>query len=173
LKAKTNQQPYLKPPLRSKSRVGSPIPELIAGGIYLFSVASQSAIKGTSLYNKSSDIARFRAGSILITQCFDESDEIAFKKLSEEWDLETGHFSITQQSIAHPKYLEIIGMRERALPFLISETLHGSPDWLPALRAIAGERRPIEGTTFQESVGAWRRWWSEKQSRYAGMDFAI
>jgi len=94
-----------------------------------------------------------------------------FKALAERWKNETGHFSLIQQSIAHPAYLEIIGMRDRALPFLMEQVDLRSAQWLPALRAIAGPSRPDEGDTLEEAFNAWTKWWQEKQIKYVRMDF--
>lgn len=101
------------------------------------------------------------------------TDAVRFQLLVNMWKSETGHYSLVQQKIIHPAYLEIIGMGEKALPFLINEIQRGSSHWFPALRAIAGSDRPRdEGDSFDEAVEVWTRWWSERHYRYARMDFA-
>ena len=94
------------------------------------------------------------------------------KDLAQQWKNETGHFSVIQQSISHPAYLEIAAMRDKALPFLMEQVELGSAQWLPALRAIAGPTRPDEGDSLEEAFNAWKQWWIEKQNWYAGVDFA-
>src|SRR5216683_6845220 len=48
-------------------------------------------------------------------------DEHKFKRLAEQWKLETGHLSFIRQKIAHLAFLEILVMGERAIPMLIKE----------------------------------------------------
>src|SRR2546423_2817844 len=73
---------------------------------------------------------------------FADSARQEFDLLARTWRRETGHYSLVQQKILHPAYLQIIGMGKNALPFLVKEIQQGSNHWFPALRAIAGSDRP-------------------------------
>ncbi len=101
-------------------------------------------------------------------------NEIKVQELANTWKCETGHFSIVQHSISHPAYLQIVGMSDKALPFLMKQVEQGSAQWLPALRAIAGDTKPDEGNTLADALNAWTQWWEAKQAAntYARMDFS-
>lgn len=97
-------------------------------------------------------------------------DQTRFERLSETWKRETGMFSVVQQKMIHPIYLEIIGMSWSAVPFLIQDMQKGAAHWFPALRAIAGDTKPDDSDagSFKEAVSIWSDWWRRKQ--YGAMD---
>ena len=90
------------------------------------------------------------------------ADEFTFKLLADTWRRETGHYSILQQKILHPAYQEIIGMGERALPFLIKELDSKPSHWFWALRSITRENPAQQATTPQDAVKAWKEWWENR-----------
>ena len=62
-----------------------------------------------------------------------------------------------------PAYLAIIGMGERAIPFLIAQLRSegDEPDqWFGALMAITGENptKPEDQGNFQKMAEAWIKW---------------
>ncbi len=91
------------------------------------------------------------------------SDELVFRFLADDWQRQTGHYSIVQQKVLHPAYQEIIGMGNRALPFLIKELDSKPSHWFWALRAIARENPAQHSDTPEEAAIAWREWWINKQ----------
>ena len=61
-----------------------------------------------------------------------------FITLAEQWREETAGYSITTPEIAHPAYLRIIGMGERALPWIFEQLAEHGDQWYVALHAITG-----------------------------------
>lgn len=80
-----------------------------------------------------------------------------FDALAEEWKRDMRTSSSTTEMAMHPAYQQIIGMGERALPFIFRE-LEGEPDhWFWALKAITGED-PVP-VSARGRIGAMRRAW--------------
>jgi hypothetical protein len=76
----------------------------------------------------------------LTTSCRVESETLQekFKRLLAEVREQSAHLSSIKAKVMVPQYLEIIGMGQPALPFILNE-LKERPSYLfPALRAITG-----------------------------------
>jgi hypothetical protein len=89
-------------------------------------------------------------------------DEITFQVLAGNWRRQTGHHSILEQKILHPYYQQIIGMGEKALPYLIKALDYKPSHWFWALRAITRENPAKDASTVDQAVQAWRDWWSNR-----------
>ena len=61
-----------------------------------------------------------------------------FITLAEQWREETAGYATTTPEIAHPAYLRIIGMGERALPWIFKQLAEHGDQWYVALHAITG-----------------------------------
>lgn len=70
--------------------------------------------------------------------------------------------------IAHPAYLEIIGMGPSALPFLLDELERAPNHWFAALMAVSGGQNPVEedeAGDLDKMTDAWMRWARENSYR--------
>lgn len=91
-------------------------------------------------------------------------DKIKFSRLTEEWHEETDMHSSTLKAIAHPAYLTIIAMGQKAIPLVLREMKRGPGHWFPAIKALteglrAKDEDPSKGcTTASEARAAWVRW---------------
>lgn len=91
---------------------------------------------------------------------------LRFQKLTAEWKKQRGAQSSVTETVVMPAYQEIIGMGDKAVPFLIAQLqLEGDqPDqWFWALRAITGENpvTPQEQGNFKKMAKAWIRWFEQ------------
>lgn len=70
-----------------------------------------------------------------------ERDLKRFHRLRVEWENETGHLSFLEQRIKHPAFLKIIGMGEKAIPYLINDLRQRKHRryWLFVLNQIVDE----------------------------------
>jgi hypothetical protein len=85
-----------------------------------------------------------------------QEDKERFYRLMEEWTKDTSHLSITFYKYAHPAYFGIVGMGEKALPFIF-QTI-GSGRWNHALQAITQVDIPPEIDTLEKSIKFWLDW---------------
>ena len=81
-----------------------------------------------------------------------------FAELVSRWRRETRHVSSLNRIVAHPAYLQIVGMGRCAVPLLLEELKEQPDHWLVALNAITGEDPAPDGATFKEAVEAWIKW---------------
>lgn len=88
----------------------------------------------------------------------DESLEVVFRTLSERWEEETWAVSSIKRKIAHPAYLQIIGMGAAALPFIFDDLRKRPALWFWALDAITREEVAPEVTSMRELRDAWMLW---------------
>ncbi len=93
-----------------------------------------------------------------------EEDQTRFHILVERWKQETAHHSNIAKRDLHPAYQEIIGMGERAIPFLLAELRREPDDWFWALHAITGANPvPAESRgNLPAMAEAWIQWGIEK-----------
>lgn len=86
-----------------------------------------------------------------------------FQQLADQWHTDTDDLSASSQIISHPAYLQIIGMGESAIPFILNDLRQRGGQWYAALRAITRES-PVP-PEMQGNVpwmkGAWLRWGHE------------
>lgn len=95
----------------------------------------------------------------------DDRSADSFRSLAKEWRRERDTKSSSIRAmISHPTYLRIVGMGERAIPFLLEE-LRSEPDhWFVALHAITGEN-PVPDESrgrLDEMSMAWVEWGEDK-----------
>jgi hypothetical protein len=94
-----------------------------------------------------------------------ETDQIKFERLANTWKHETGKLSLVQKKAMHPSYQKIIGMGNRALPFIFRELSQRRDDWIWALVAITGKDDiGSPDSTFDQAVDSWLTW--AKENRY-------
>lgn len=62
-----------------------------------------------------------------------------FQILAQEWKTSTAHLSSITEISIHPAYQRIIGMGEKAVPFILQEMADTPYHWFWALKAITGE----------------------------------
>jgi hypothetical protein len=92
-----------------------------------------------------------------------------FLALADDWlDSQSGKSRI---DYSHPSHLQIVGMGESALPFLMREVQMRSGHWFVALSSIAGASPvPIESrASFESASNAWINWGKERG--YGAMDY--
>lgn len=65
--------------------------------------------------------------------------EKKFLALTAVWRYDVGPASSVTQMVAHPAYLQIIGLGRAVLPYLFRELARQPDHWSPALAAITGE----------------------------------
>lgn len=83
-----------------------------------------------------------------------------FDALSRQWLDETAFLSSSSELIAHPAYLQIIGLGPPAIPFLL-QALDARPGlWFFALTAIAGNSpvAPEDAGNYDKMRAAWIDW---------------
>lgn len=90
----------------------------------------------------------------------DRDLELKFRRLADEWITETGLLSDPVQKFMHPAHLKIIGMGEKALPFILKEVEKMSGHWFVALDAISPVNPvpPQDETNLQQVAQAWIEW---------------
>lgn len=86
-------------------------------------------------------LKRFRIGFTHLLNQKDDSD--IFYQLFDKWKKETELLSSASQAALNPNYMRIIGLGERAIPFLLRELSLNPEHWFAALAAITGEN-PVE-----------------------------
>lgn len=93
--------------------------------------------------------------------------EETFYELAEQWRRETGFHSSPAMKFQHPLYLQIIGLGQAIIPFLLREVKKGSASWFVALRAITRLPRdkdpvtPDQAVSVKQMCEAWVRWGKE------------
>jgi len=96
-------------------------------------------------------------------ECCDElaaqKIEACFMKLADEWEQEVSNISSLTAIVAHPKYREIVDMKWRVVPFLISDLQRKRRFWLPALEEITGIQPfdPGDSGNTKRMIDAWVR----------------
>ncbi len=91
--------------------------------------------------------------------------ESEFANLVKVWKKATLHNSFIRQNIVHPAYLRIVGMGEKAIPFILQELKERpSASWFPALEAISGDNAAQSAKSIDEAVQSWLAW--GKQESY-------
>lgn len=83
-----------------------------------------------------------------------------FCSLVAQWREETFGQSLAAPGVLNPAYLRIIGMGERALPWLLDELEENGGQWYVALQSITGEDPvPEEDRGHRPKMrAAWREW---------------
>lgn len=97
------------------------------------------------------------------TRYLEDSElEQTFRRLADEWRNETIMYSLVLQKTAHPAYLRIIEMGEKAVPLILREIQERGGYWFVALSAISGEDPVRPGSDYEQAVQAWLRWGKDK-----------
>lgn len=83
-----------------------------------------------------------------------------FVRLAAQWQAETAGASVTRRIISHPAYLRIIGMGDRAVPWILDQLENGEAHWFEALHAITGAN-PVpdeDRGVYVKMAQAWLTW---------------
>jgi hypothetical protein len=91
--------------------------------------------------------------------------EDEFNTLATAWKIQTGHFSTTFHKVNNTNYLKIIGMGEKALPYILRDLEEAPEHWFVALNSIAKpEINPVNEEDFGDMTQmskAWVNWGRE------------
>lgn len=106
-------------------------------------------------------------GQIPVAETIYEVDvSIKFQKLVDQWSKDTLYMSSITARVAHPSYLEIIAMGEKAVPLILGELEKAPNYWFHALTAITKED-PIPKEAWGrlgEMTEVWLKWGRDKDS---------
>ena len=83
-----------------------------------------------------------------------------FVRLAAQWQVETAGASVTRRIVSHPAYLRIIGMGDRAVPWILDQLENGEAHWFEALHAITGAN-PVpdeDRGVYAKMARAWLAW---------------
>lgn len=117
----------------------------------------------TDSEKKAEDVSpKVFASEIPIRYSEDSELEHKFRRLADEWRDETIMYSLALQKTAHPAYLRIIAMGERAMPFILRELQEKGGYWFVALNAISGEDPVQPGSNYEQAAQAWLKWGKDK-----------
>ncbi|HEX8662553.1 MAG TPA: glycosyltransferase family 2 protein [Beijerinckiaceae bacterium] len=107
---------------------------------------------------KANRIRRFRDELAHVTVTTE--DRAAFHTLAAEWRNGRGATSSARAMSAHPAYLRIIGMGERAVPLILADLQHEPDHWFVALHAITGANPVPEEARgrLPQMAQAWIQW---------------
>jgi hypothetical protein len=93
-----------------------------------------------------------------------ESFEEKFQRLAAVWLVETAHVSSSSDMVAHPAFVEIIGMGPAVIPLLLRELQKRTGHWHRALRRVTGVDPvpPGDRGNIAKAREAWLRWGKEQ-----------
>ena len=83
-----------------------------------------------------------------------------FRRLMEQWKIETTFASSVLEMVTNPVYQQIIGMGREAIPHIVKELSRQPDHWFWALKAITGED-PVQEKDrgdLSKMTGAWLLW---------------
>ncbi|MCA1567033.1 MAG: hypothetical protein LC803_15560 [Acidobacteria bacterium] len=115
------------------------------------------------IFNPETASVRFEAGKVP-TKSGDADLEQEFHRLADQWRNETFHLSLAREQADNLAYHQIIGMGEKALPFIFRELQETTSDWFWALKAITRadvEVRPEDRGNVHRIAEAWLEWGRE------------
>jgi hypothetical protein len=106
-------------------------------------------------------------------QPIENSEEMEFNRLVEEWKREVRSKSLMVTIAMHPAYQQMVGMGEKALPFIFERIKRADEktyQWFWALAAITRQNPiPIElRGKVREMARVWLKWGQEHG--YVGLD---
>src|SRR6266545_5552526 len=83
-----------------------------------------------------------------------------FEQLASAWERETKHLSSLTQIVLNPHYQQIIGMGDRAVPFIFDRLSTSPGHWFWALSAITGANpvAPEDAGDVERMTEAWLSW---------------
>ena len=87
-----------------------------------------------------------------------------FNALTQQWRDATQYLSSVHAIVLHPAYQKIIGMGERAIPYILKELDTDQGLWAWALNSISGENPvpPEDAGNMARMADAWRAWGSRR-----------
>src|SRR4029077_21211112 len=93
-----------------------------------------------------------------------ETIEAKFERLAAAWRADTAYVSSTSDQVAHPAFLEIVGMGPAVIPILLRELEKRTGHWHRALRRITGADpvAPGDRGNIAKAAEAWLRWGKEQ-----------
>lgn len=93
-----------------------------------------------------------------------EEEQASFQRLANKWRQETLDYSSLTEIVAHPAYLQIIGMGTAATPLILSELEKKPNHWFVALAAI-NQTNPVPPTdagNLKKMTEIWLKWGRER-----------
>jgi hypothetical protein len=115
-------------------------------------------LKPTQTPDRIADVLPFsRSGA---EQLVANSDELLFRRLLAEWQANRRPTSSPTELAIRPEYQRIIGMGQRALPFILAELKRAPDHWFWALAAITGADPvpPESKGDIRAMTRAWIEW---------------
>src|SRR5262245_13401861 len=91
----------------------------------------------------------------------DEPLENRFERLAKAWKRDTLYESFGKRIVTHPAYLEIIGMKQAAIPLILRDMQRGPPaQWFWALISLTGSSPVTQEHSgdMQRMTEAWLEW---------------
>jgi hypothetical protein len=90
---------------------------------------------------------------------FERDYRSEFFLLAERWRKDTGKLSMLHKIVLHTAYQQIIGMGEKALPFIFRDLEARGGHWIWALSAITGNYEVAKPEhNFKQAAAAWLQW---------------
>jgi len=92
-----------------------------------------------------------------------ERIEEKFQQLAARWLADTAYISSSSELVAHPAFLEIVGMGPSVVPLLLQELEKRTGHWHRALRRITGAD-PVPSAdrgNIARAAEAWLQWGKE------------
>ena len=111
-------------------------------------------------------------GSTLKDLKFSEEDFIKFHNLVDKWKEETLLTSSIDEIESNESYLQIIGMGEKALPFIFQDLKYEPALWFSALEKITGQN-PIDMShrgIIMLMIEDWLKWGREQSIKIHSSD---
>lgn len=83
-----------------------------------------------------------------------------FVNLAAQWQAETAGASTARRIVSHPAYLRMIGMGDRAVPWILDQLEGTEAHWFEALHAITGANpvRDEDRGVYSKMAQAWLAW---------------
>ena len=97
-----------------------------------------------------------------------EDLSVEFYELAMNWKKETRFSSSVLEICTNHSYQQIIGMGEKALPFIFEELKKGPGHWFWALKAITriDPVDPGDRGNLNKMTRAWLLWWDENSYKF-------
>lgn len=94
----------------------------------------------------------------------DAEAEQEFRRLADLWRKETGMLSSVSRKLQHPAYRQIIGMGDKALPWILRELRDRPGLWFEALKTIARQSPvpPEDRADPKKARAAWLKWGKDR-----------
>lgn len=98
----------------------------------------------------------------------DQSLEMKFERLANDWRNETGLMSSTTRQAQHPAYQQIIAMGPDVVPFILRRLEQTGEQWFAALQAVTHTNpvKPEDRGNVTAMKEAWLAWAHENNYQW-------